>query len=208
MFHGHQKNPTLIKFFFDKPVIRDVQSGLTHSVVLLEDGSLYSMGTFYVQIIDSQLYEVMHSRPVQILITKPEFYLFSWWKYNKEQPIQSICVNHYGTVVETKQGEWYKFGNRLVQKDNYNVPHQIQLLSISNVKKMVAIKNNFIYLNQSNEVHELMEPCFNKNDFGKCSLLKTQIRDIQAGYLDLFLFGQFYYSFSHKKWTDVKFEYT
>lgn len=190
-----------------KSTIVDVQCGLRHSIVLLQDGSLYAMGAY--SCCGNPLGNIPfdHHVPIRVSINKPFFFLVSWVRYNNEQFIKSICVNSSSTIVETKEGEWYAFGDATFSSSHIGkkiclLPQRVDFVFPSKVKKLISTKYNFALLDFENQVYILETNHSNP----KWTFYKSQIVNIQSSEKNLIFFTILPYSFSHKKWTDVCFE--
>ena len=176
--------PALVEFFNDKSPIQDIQAGSSHSIVLLQDGSLYAMG--------------VKQRCGQEPNHNGHFY--SPVLVSIGVPVKSICCSYLCTIFQTIKNKYYAFG------DVYNQKYPICGKKISltperiddvfpqgiQVKKMVATSNTLFLLTYTNDLYVVGQNRHSEIGANKIcekwTHFKSNILDIQTGPYNSFLF--------------------
>lgn len=192
--------PTPVEFFNDKAPIQDVQAGEDHTVVLLKDGSLYTMGD---------------KACCGKASAKNNFFSPVLVSIGNGIKISSICCSWACTIVQTVNEEWYAFGDSYIQcKPAYGkavsrIPERIDdvfpktRFSMESpnvdyskpiqVKKLVATTSAFFILTSNDKLYTVGtnkngEMGIDKQNLLEWTLCRDNVLDIQVGLNNSFLF--------------------
>lgn len=173
--------PTKVDFFDDKPSIQDVKAGWHYAVVLLENGSLYAMGS---------------KDGCGQGVSKDHFYSPVLVSIGNANKIASISCTSFITAVQTFNSEYYAFGHhRSDAPEVYFKPHSISFTFPKGirVKKLVSTDNAVFLLNHENEIYvcghgRYGEMGIKNNLPNHWTLCKENTIDIQTGSFNSFFF--------------------